>query len=153
MSDAPQVGTILFATDFSETSVKAGRTAVQFARHFGARLHVLHVVPPATDPTLAPGEMAQAVAELGPGLTITSEIGAGLAARQIVACARRQSADLIVIGTHGRTGLSHVVLGSVAESVIRHAPCRVLTVPARVPDESEEPPSAVGQDNADSTRG
>ena len=138
MSDAPRIRMILFATDFSDASTKAGRSAAEFARHFGARLHVLHVVPPATDPTLAPGQMAQAVVDLGPGLTITTEIGVGLAARQIVASARRQSADLIVIGTHGRTGLSHVLLGSVAEGVVRRAPCRVLTVPARTPDEQAE---------------
>ena len=153
MADAPQMGMILFATDFSETSVKAGRTAVQFARHFRARVHVLHVVPPATDPTFAPGELAEAVAALGPDLTITSEIGSGRPARQIVACARRQSADLIVIGTHGRTGLSHVVLGSVAESVIRRAPCRVLIVPSRIPDESDELPPTPGEDSAGSPRG
>jgi nucleotide-binding universal stress UspA family protein len=138
MGDTPTIRTILFATDFSEASAKAGQTAAQFARHFGARLHVLHVVPPATDPSRAPSDLAEAAANLGPGLTVTTEIGGGLVARQISACARRQSADLIVIGTHGRTGLTHVLLGSVAEGVVRRAPCRVLTVPARVRDEQEE---------------
>lgn len=53
----------------------------------------------------------------------------GIPARQISTYARRVGADLIVIGTHGRTGVSRALLGSVAEAVVRHAPCPVLTVP------------------------
>ena len=120
---------ILFPTDFSPASESAGRTAVDFARHFGARLHVLHVVPPVTDPTPAPGTMVDVVARLGSGLPVVSEILSGPPARRIVAYAKRAEIDLIVMGTHGRTGVSHLLLGSVAEAVVRRAPCRVLTVP------------------------
>jgi nucleotide-binding universal stress UspA family protein len=130
MSPAYTVRQILFATDFSDVSRRAGRTAADLARHFGARLHVLHVIPPVTDPTPAPEALAAAVADLGPGLDVVPATANGIASRQIVAHARRTGVDLIVIGTHGRTGFSHALLGSVAEAVVRRAPCQVLTVPA-----------------------
>jgi universal stress protein A len=121
---------ILFATDFSETSRLAGHTAADLTRHFGARLHVLHVVPPVTDPTPTPAALKAAVAELGAGLSPVIAVVSGRAAPQIVSYARRNAIGLIVLGTHGRTGVSRALLGSVAEAVLRRAPCRVLTVPA-----------------------
>jgi universal stress protein A len=121
---------ILFPTDFSEASTPAGRTAADLARHFGARLHVLHVVPPVTDPTPAPAALRAAVAQFTGGLPVVSAIASGLPARQIVAYARKNAVDLIVVGTHGRTGVSRALLGSVAEAVVRHAACRVLAVPS-----------------------
>lgn len=121
---------ILFATDFSEASQLAGRTAAELARHFGARLHVLHVVPPVTDPTPGPEALRAAAAELGAGLSVVTAIASGRAASQIVGYARRHAVELIVLGTHGRTGVSRAILGSVAEAVMRRATCRVLTVPA-----------------------
>ncbi len=131
---------ILFPTDFSESSVVAGRAAADLARQLGARLHVLHVVPPVTDPTPAPKALRAVVDSLGPGLSIVSEVASGLAARQIVAYAHRTGIDLIVVGTHGRTGVSHVLLGSVAEAVVRRARCLVLTVPGRLaPAEAASP--------------
>ena len=129
---------VLFATDFSDASRLAGESAAAFARHFGARLHVLHVAPPVTDPTPAPAALRAVAAELETGLSIVTAIAAGRPARQIVDYARRNAIDLIVIGTHGRTGVSHALLGSVAEAVTRRARCRVLTVPASIP---EAPPS------------
>jgi nucleotide-binding universal stress UspA family protein len=128
---------ILFPTDFSPASAAAGRTAADLARRFGARLHVLHVVPPVTDPSPAPAALGAAVAELGAGLAVVSEVASGFPARKIVEYARRKGIDLIVLGTHGRTGFSLALLGSVAEAVVRRAPCRVLTVPA-VPAEARE---------------
>ena len=65
-------------------------------------------------------------------LVVTSETLNGLPARQIVGYARRTGIDLIVLGTHGRTGVSHAIVGSVAEAVVRRARCRVLVVPARL---------------------
>jgi nucleotide-binding universal stress UspA family protein len=121
---------VLFATDFSEASWLAGRTAGELARHFGARLHVLHVVPPVTDPAPAPEALRAAAAELGAGLPIVTAMASGRAASQIVDYARSNAIDLIVVGTHGRTGVSRAILGSVAEAVVRRAGCRVLTVPA-----------------------
>jgi nucleotide-binding universal stress UspA family protein len=121
---------ILFATDFSEPSRLAGRTAAGLARHFDARLHVLHVVPPVTDPTPAPEALRAAAAELGAGVSVVTAVASGRVASQIVDYARRHAIELIVLGTHGRTGVSHAILGSVAEAVMRRASCRVLTVPA-----------------------
>ena len=134
---------ILFATDFSDASRLAGQTASEFARHFGARLHVLHVVPPVTDPTPAPAALRAAAAELEKGVSIVTAAASGRAAFQIVDYARRHAIDLIVLGTHGRTGFSHALLGSVAEAVTRRATCRVLTVPSAL---AEAPsPTAVDE--------
>ena len=124
---------ILFPTDFSDASRLAGTTAADLARQFGGRLHVLHVVPPVTDPTPAPAAVRAIADDLGRGLSIVTAVTSGLVARQIAAYARKNAIDLIVIGTHGRTGVTRALLGSVAEAVVRHAPCRVLTVPAALP--------------------
>lgn len=123
---------ILFATDFSEASRPAGETAAELARHFGARLHVLHVVPPVTDPTPAPEALRAAAAELGAGPSTVTATASGRAASQILDYARRHAVGLIVLGTHGRTGVSRAMLGSVAEAVLRRARCRVLAVPVHV---------------------
>ena len=146
MTEPLRMRNVLFATDFSDASRAAGVTAAAFARHFGARLHVLHVVPPITDPTLAPGELRAVAAELEPGLVVVTAIASGRVARNIVDYARRNAIDLIVIGTHGRTGVSHALLGSVAEAVTRRARCRVLTVPASLPDAG---PPATGEEAAE----
>jgi nucleotide-binding universal stress UspA family protein len=134
MTDTLRVRNVLFATDFSDASRAAGGSAAAFARHFGARLHVLHVVPPVTDPTPAPGALRTVAAELEPGLTVVTAIASGRVARHILDYADRNAVDLIVIGTHGRTGVSHALLGSVAEAVTRRSRCRVLTVPASLTD-------------------
>ena len=126
----PAIHAILFPTDFSAVSRAAGHTAADFARHFGARLHVLHVVPPAFDVDMPRTALTEAVAALGPLLAPEAAIVAGIAAREVVAYASEHDVDLIVMGTHGRTGVSHALLGSVAEAVVRRAPCPVLTVPA-----------------------
>lgn len=120
---------ILFATDFSDLSRQAGRMAAGMARHFGSRLFVVHVRPAMADGPDITGLVA-AITDLTPGLRVTTETLFGPPAQQLVAYARRAGIDLIVIGTHGRTGVSRALLGSVAEGVIRRAPCPVLTVPA-----------------------
>ena len=81
---------VLFATDFSDASRLAGETAAEFARHFGARLHVLHVVPPVIDPTPVPAALRAVAAELevAKGLSIVTAIASGRVARQIVDYAR-----------------------------------------------------------------
>jgi nucleotide-binding universal stress UspA family protein len=132
---------VLFATDFSDVSRHAGRTAAALARHFSAPLHVVHVRPSVADAGAA-RSLAAAAAELGPDVMVVTETLTGLPARQIVAHARRAGVDLIVVGTHGRTGVSRALLGSVAEAVVRRAPCRVLTVPG------ETPPAAVEEEEA-----
>ena len=142
MTGLPGFRQILFATDFSAASELASRTAIEFARHFRAQLHVVHVVPPATDPIPSKAALEEVMAAMPSDLSVMSETLNGLPARQIVAYARRTGIDLIVLGTHGRTGVSHAIVGSVAEAVVRRARCRVLVVPARL----EEPVAAESGD-------
>jgi nucleotide-binding universal stress UspA family protein len=118
---------VLVATDFSEIAEEAVRAARQHAERFGARLHLLHVLE------TAEGDAGERLARLGqgPGATIPVLVRApaGDPAHEIARYAREHGVDLIVIGTHGRTGVSRALLGSVAERVIRTAPCPVLAVP------------------------
>lgn len=142
--DGKPVREILFATDFSESSDVAGRVARDYARQFGARLHLLHVVWPGADPAMPPplGKLRE---ELGEGVPTLTVVESGQPAAQIVRYAERHGIDLIVVGTHGRTGFTRVLLGSVAERVLRTAPCPVLTVtrePRGGPQvEAAEPPA------------
>lgn len=119
---------ILFPTDFSEVSAQAARAAGDIARHFGARVHVLHVSAPGGERVTG---MDAAAVGLGPGVHAVKRTASGVPARCIVDYAAQAGIDVIVMGTHGRTGVSQALLGSVAEAVVRLAPCAVLTVPAR----------------------
>jgi nucleotide-binding universal stress UspA family protein len=119
---------LLFPTDFSEVSTEAGRVAGELARGFGARLHIVHVVPPVTDPADRAERLGRLASSLGAGLQVETALLTGGVARQIVDYARQKRVGLIVLGTHGRTGVSRAILGSVAEAVVRLAPCPVLTV-------------------------
>jgi K+-sensing histidine kinase KdpD len=107
-------------------------------------LHVVHVVPPVTDPGDAAERLARVASSLSDGGRVKTALLNGRVARQIVEYARTANVRLIVIGTHGRTGVSRALLGSVAEAVVRLAPCPVLTVPpAAVRTEvAEEMPEA-----------
>lgn len=133
---------ILFPTDFSPASERAGRVARAMALESGARLHVLSVVPPVTDPAYFAEQVARTGRDLGEGLRVETALETGLAGRRIVDYARGKGIDLIVLGTHGRTGFSHAILGSVAETVVRLAPCPVLTVPAAMPERRDASPSS-----------
>ena len=138
---------ILVPTDISEFSEHALRYGCEFARRFDAELHLLNVVQDVVamvpEPGMAfpaPGEYmqelqqaSQAALERLPdpgwveGVSIVREIRVGTPFVEIVRYARSADIDLIVIGTHGRSGLAHVLLGSTAERVIRKAPCPVLS--------------------------
>lgn len=136
--------TVVVATDFSEPSELALEYARVFARRFGATLRVVHVleipavvsaeVPLSDAAALADRAVAEATAELAKVLTRLADTSAmgdvlvGHAADSLVQYASDYAADLIVMGTHGRRGLAHLFLGSVAERVIRAAPCPVFTV-------------------------
>jgi nucleotide-binding universal stress UspA family protein len=136
---------ILVPTDFSMGSRLAVDYALELARKLGASVHLLHVVE---DPSVA-GLFTEAyvdmalirkerrcdarhrmnglLTQLG-GPRVTDEIAAGQVAETIAGIAADRGVDLIVMGTHGRTGIAHVLVGSVAERVIRIAGCPVLTV-------------------------
>jgi nucleotide-binding universal stress UspA family protein len=139
------VRTILHPTDFSGCSRQAFRLAAVLARQERARLVVLHVKPPDT-PTVSSGnrlaemqpeEHDEKVREVlgrfrvdDPTVTVEHRVAAGNAARVILEQADKSGCDLIVMGTHGRTGPDRLLLGSVAEQVLCRAHCPVLTVRA-----------------------
>lgn len=143
---------ILHPTDFSKASAAAFAKAVELAKTNGAQLTLLHVLAPpppmlAGDGYISPkvyDEMdraarAFAAKELGrllakakkAGVRASGAVRDGIAAEQIVRAARTPRADLIVIGTHGRTGLAKLFLGSVAGRVVSIAACPVMTVRGR----------------------
>ena len=128
-----KISEILLPTDFSAAAEAAALVATTMARETGARLHLVHVVPPATDPSLGSEQLTRLGRQLGKGLPVELALLSGRAAREITAYARDKGVDLIVISTHGRTGVSRTLLGSVAEAVVRLSPCLVLTVPMALP--------------------
>jgi nucleotide-binding universal stress UspA family protein len=141
---------ILYATDFSESSVPACDYALTLAQLAGAELLVLHVVGEFTDKRkshIQPEAMAllerevevQAVKELESFcadkfddlVSFTTDVVLGIPFEEILKRAESRAADLIVVGTHGRTGLEHVVVGSTAERLVRRSKIPVLTVRAQ----------------------
>jgi nucleotide-binding universal stress UspA family protein len=146
---------ILCPTDFSLPSEAALDTAIELARRFGADLEIFHAqdmpayvfpdgVLPMSPEILASLERSSAtelnrLAERArvAGLRVTTASVFGASYVEILRRAEETHADLIVMGTHGRTGLAHVLLGSVAERVVRRAKCPVLTV--RSPSVSAQP--------------
>jgi nucleotide-binding universal stress UspA family protein len=124
-----KISEILLPTDFSAAAEAAALVATAMARETGARLHLVHVVPPATDPSLDSKQLTRLGRQLGKGLALELALLSGRAAREITAYARDKGIDLIVMSTHGRTGVSRTLLGSVTEAVVRLSPCLVLTVP------------------------
>lgn len=134
---------ILVPTDFSECSDHAASYAYRLAEKLGAKVHLLHVYAPPVSPesvdftVLATGEIHNAAVEgldqLGKRCPPTVTLGErivmlGDPRGVIVQTAERLGVDLIVLGTHGRRGFKRLVLGSVAETVVRTAPCPVLAV-------------------------
>ena len=141
---------ILHPTDFSSASRPALREAVKLAKSTGAALELLHAmtpfvpvgnmhVSPKLYDELADSTRAWAQKEMekllkvarAAGVKTTSTIVEGTAADRIIRAARARRANLIVMGTHGRTGFSRLLLGSVAARVIAASPCPVLTVRGR----------------------
>ena len=146
------IRSILVPVDFSENSRSALEYAAEFARRFGAELDVLHVweVPtfvPVESAALADAgtsilELARKAAERQLEIFVATAAQKGIRVRDaknvpghpahaIVDAATAGGYDLLVLGTHGRTGLSRTLIGSVAERVVRHAHCPVLTVRSR----------------------
>jgi len=141
--------TILAPTDFSPTSNRAVDYAIELGRALGAEIVVMHAVEPITvtpdafgAATIAPvldeleragrRMLDRAAAKIAKRrMRCRTLLVTGPAATTIVDAAAKVRADLIVLGTHGRSGLSHLFLGSVAERVVRSAGRPVLTVPER----------------------
>lgn len=143
-------GTLLVALDFSDVGRAALDAAIALAKDLRARLVLVHAFQRAfMAPELAPGPAVRVADQEGrleeaeaidlstewagharaAGLTVATETVEGDPATAIVEAARRHEATLIVVGTHGRTGVKRLVLGSTAESVVRHADRPVLVVP------------------------
>jgi len=149
------VGSILVPTDFSPTSDKALRYATQMALTLGARLYLVHVPGKTGEHFEADFPHAQYEKSAAKRLEsfLTAEeikrlrpeyaIRVGPAAEEIARYAELCSVDLIIMGTHGRTGLAHVVLGSVAEQVVHIAPCPVLLIRLGARVVTDEPVAVV----------
>jgi nucleotide-binding universal stress UspA family protein len=145
----PRIKNILVPVDCSKCSLAGLRYAIEFAKEVAARLIVLHVVD------LGPQLMTEGcgVYHLSPykeaagrasapqmraflrrvnfeSVPFKSSAIAGFCPEGICRAAEKEKVDLIIISTHGRTGLKHALIGSVAEGVVRHAPCAVLVVPS-----------------------
>jgi nucleotide-binding universal stress UspA family protein len=137
------IRTILFPTDFSDCAACAYPVAAALARDHGARLVLLHVATPPAAVTY--GELAKMLQQRdgyrleleqrlrgypvpGPGVPVEYRLEDGHPATEILAAVEETGCDLVVMGTHGRTGISRILLGSVAEQVMRRAPCPVVTV-------------------------
>ena len=136
---------ILFATDGSQGSATAEAYACALAQSWGASLTVMSVLefPPGMNPDYAVNRlyldelMKEATTKLvdlktravARGISVQSYLATGIPSQEVLAVAQAEGTELIVVGTRGKTGLEHVLLGSTAERIIRMAPCPVLTVP------------------------
>jgi len=144
---------IVTAIDFSENSDYAFDYALTLAKQFDAQLVLLHVINEPVDlrgfyvPHISFEQLEQEIEEgagqmmatfcstkLGEYANFTTSIVTGIPYEEIIRSAREADASLIVLGTHGRTGLDHLIFGSTAERVVRGASCPVLTI--RLPVES-----------------
>jgi nucleotide-binding universal stress UspA family protein len=147
MSPTSDIKHILVPHDFSDTAEHALSFALNLAEKLGSRVTILHVsdVPSYAFPE-GPALTVQMIGEIEsaakvaleavavrarrPGVALDTQLRQGSPWREIEAAAREMKTDLIAIGTHGRRGLARALLGSVAEKVVRTAPCAVLTVHA-----------------------
>lgn len=144
------INRIMLASDLSENSLRAKEYARTLTAQFNAELHVLHILEKHLDSTPSFGgglalntyvhESATAAEKkiyalfepawlLGKNL-VTAALD-GSPTEKILEYSKDHGIDLIILGTHGRTGLSHVLMGSVAEQIVRQAKCPVLVVPSR----------------------
>jgi nucleotide-binding universal stress UspA family protein len=151
-----QFNNVLCPIDFSETSIRALTYATALARWYDTQLEVLHVVPafdhdgPPTHCDVAGGtgpsreqlivEIERAISTAGASRLKSRALAEEGRAHEIIVCrARVLPADLLVMGTHGRSGVNRLLLGSVTEKVLRQVECPVLTVPPAAPVKAEGP--------------
>jgi nucleotide-binding universal stress UspA family protein len=141
------ISTILFPTDFSEHALPAFHVASALAHDHRADLIVMHVrelpsvaftelgaIPPPALPSRP--EVIEKLHQYEPpdaAVHVDYMVVDGVAAEEIVRTSTDHNCDMIVMGTHGRTGLSRLIMGSVAEEVVRKAPCPVLTLKSPMP--------------------
>lgn len=139
-----QIRTILVPTDFSDTSLPSLRYAVELARKFGSAIHLLYVIEDpieflpvfggytpdrsAFEEFARAGLDAWASTEDLSGIDVTKRFVHAKPSLGIIQYAKRHEIDMIVMGTHGRGFTGHILMGSVAEQVVRHAPCPTLTI-------------------------
>jgi nucleotide-binding universal stress UspA family protein len=137
---------ILCPVDFSKFTEEVITYAADIAKHYGAELHVLHVIPNLTyftpyESFLTPENLVavekniQDEVERDFGkilkhidMEIKRVVKTGVAFVEIIDYAKSEGIDLIVMGTHGRSGIEHILIGNVAEKVVRKSPCPVLTI-------------------------
>jgi nucleotide-binding universal stress UspA family protein len=151
------IRSILYPTDFSESSDYVFRLACALARDYDARLFVLHVMAP--PPALYAGGVVLPLSDgdkeeqwdklrglraRNPRVQVEHCLAEGEPAEAILRAAREKKCDLIMMGTHGRTGLGRLLMGSVAEQVVRKAPCPVLTVKTPLPVAASAPGQTAG---------
>jgi nucleotide-binding universal stress UspA family protein len=161
----PRLQRILVPIDFSVSSENALRRAMTLAKAFGARVDALHVWEPS--PYVSPtslvwlrGEqrsfwehmkreleekLTETVARVAKeegfdAAAVRSTVVSGYTSETILSTIEEEEFDMVVMGTHGRTGLSHVLLGSVAERIIRIAPCPVMTIKTPAQEERSSEP-------------
>lgn len=153
-----KIRTILHPTDFSNYSEFAYHTACALARDYKARLILLHVKPtPAVlygefgamppEPPELYHDLEEKLASMKPaGITVERKLVEGDVPSEVIRVAEELACDLVVMGTHGRTGLGRLLMGSVAEQVVRKCACPVLTLKHPMPEteavESAEPAGA-----------
>jgi nucleotide-binding universal stress UspA family protein len=150
LTDVGKAVVVVVGIDYSTQTERALRAAFEHARlHAAVVLHVTHVSPPAANGEAAflqadPLSLTELKDELfacvssfqrnlpspvPPSVRVFSHVLVDTPAQGLTSLAAELAADLIVVGTHGRTGLTRLLLGSVAEGVVKHAPCAVLVVP------------------------
>src|SRR3970040_1431535 len=129
---------ILAPTDFSELSANGVRYASQLAKELGAELVIMNIVPLDESNFASKREIDQHKLELdeflvdrdvNPDLNLRKLVEPGVPSGTIISFAERENCDLIVMSSHGRSGLSRVLVGSVTEQILRKSPCPVLVVP------------------------
>lgn len=143
---------ILVPVDFSENSKKSLRYAIPLAAQFKASITVIYVVEPAVFPSdfgfgqmsfpdvekemyeKAEQELNDLIKDLKSNVVLKAEVKSGIPFVEVTSYADQENIDLIVLATHGRTGVEHILFGSTAEKIIRKAPCPVLVVRAEEHD-------------------
>ena len=139
-----EFGKILFPTDFSESAENASRYALSLAKKYASKVYVIHVIEPFTYTTEFGLDFSAQLKEMEASarrllddiaasikktnLDVESALITGEPFVEIIKYARKEQVDLIVMATHGRSGIEHMLMGSVAEKVVRKSPCPVLTI-------------------------